>query len=68
MKKIIKLSLVPILASCLLAATAIAQAQAAKHHRQAATACAAQPGTMRALFCPAPAAPAKPAHHRHAKA
>ena len=69
MKKITKLSLVPILASCLLVATAIAPVQAAaKHHRQASTACAANPGTMRALFCPAPAAPGKPAHHRHAKA
>jgi hypothetical protein len=58
MNKVTKVSLVPILASCLLAATAIAPAQAAKHHRQAATACAAKPGT----------APAKPSHHRHAKA
>jgi hypothetical protein len=62
-----QLSLVAILASCFLAATAIGPAQAAKHHRQPATACAAQPGTMGALFCPAPAAPAKPSHHRHAK-
>jgi hypothetical protein len=69
MKKMTKLSLVPILACCLLAATAIAPAQAAaKHHRQAATTCAYQPGTVGALFCPAPAAPAKPSHHRHAKA
>ena len=67
MKKITKLSLVPILASCLLAATAIAPAQAAKHHRMA-TVCVAKPGTIRALFCPASAAPAAPAHHRHAKA
>jgi hypothetical protein len=50
MNKVTKVSLVPILASCLLAATAIAPAQAAKHHRQAATACAAKPGTMGALF------------------
>jgi len=67
--KITKLLLVPILASCLLAVPAIAPVQAAaKHHRQASTACTANPGTMRALFCPAPAAPGKPAHHRHAKA
>jgi len=68
MNKITKLSMVPILTCCLLAATAIAPAQAAKHHRQAATACAYQPGSLGALFCPAPAAPAKPSHHRHAKA
>jgi len=66
MNKITKLSLVPILTCCLLAATAITPAQAAKHHRQASAACAAKPGTMRALMCPA--APAKPSHHRHAKA
>jgi hypothetical protein len=59
MNKVTKVSLVPILASCLLAATAIAPAQAAKHHRQAATACAAKPGTMGALFCPAPRGPRK---------
>jgi hypothetical protein len=63
-----KLSLAAILASCLLTAIAATPAQAAKHHRQAAMACAAQPGTVRALFCPASAASAKPSHHRHAKA
>jgi hypothetical protein len=63
-----KLSLVMILASCLLATMAIGSAQAAMRHHQTAAACAAQPGTMRAFFCPAPAAPAKPLHHRHAKA
>ena len=63
-----KLSLVTILASCLLATMAIGSAQAAMRHHQAASACAAQPGTLRAFFCPAPAAPAKPLHHRHAKA
>jgi hypothetical protein len=62
-----KLSLVATLASCFLASMAIGSAQAAKHHHQAATACSAQPGTVRALFCPAPAAPTKPSHHRHAK-
>jgi hypothetical protein len=61
-----KLSLVAILASCF--CMAIGSAQAAARHHQAAMACAAQPGTMRALFCPAPAAPTKPSHHRHAKA
>jgi len=66
--KITKLSLVPILASYVLVVAAIAPAQAAKHHRQAAAACAYQPGTVGALFCPAPAAPTKPSHHRHAKA
>jgi len=65
MNKITKLSLIPILTCCLLAATAITPAQAAKHHRMA-TVCVAKPGTMRALMCPA--APAKPSHHRHAKA
>jgi hypothetical protein len=68
MNKITKLSLATILASCLLAATAIGSAHSAMRHHQAATACAAQPGTLRAFFCPAPAAPAKPLHHRHAKA
>jgi hypothetical protein len=68
MKTTTKLSLVVILASCLLATMAVGSAQAAKHHRQTATACSAQPGTVGALFCPAPAAPAKPSHHRHAKA
>jgi hypothetical protein len=63
-----KLSLVTVLASCLLATMAIGSAQAAMRHHQAASACAAQPGTLRAFFCPAPAAPAKPLHHRHAKA
>jgi hypothetical protein len=63
-----KLTLVAILASCFLASMAIDSAQAAMRHHQAASACAAQPGTMRALFCPAPAAPSKPLHHRHAKA
>ena len=62
------LSLVAILASCFSASMAIGSAQAAMRHHQAATACAAQPGTVRAFFCPAPAAPAKPSHHRHAKA
>ena len=57
-----KLALAAILASLLLSATVIGPAQAAK---KMATACAAQPGTVRALFCPAPAAPAKPLHHRH---
>jgi hypothetical protein len=63
-----KVSLVTILASCLLATMAIGSAHAAMRHHQAASACAAQPGTLRAFFCPAPAAPAKPLHHRHAKA
>jgi hypothetical protein len=56
-----KVSLVTILASCLLATMAIGPAQAAMRHHQAASACAAQPGTLRAFFCPAPAAPAKSA-------
>jgi len=46
-----KLSLVAILASCF--CMAIGSAQAAARHHQAAMACAAQPGTMRALFYPA---------------
>jgi len=66
MKTIVNLSQVAILAFCVLATVAIGSAQAAKHHRMA-TACAAQPGTVAALFCPAAAAPAKPSHHRHAK-
>jgi hypothetical protein len=36
------------------------------HHSPAR--CIAQPGSIDALYCPAPAAPTKPSHHRHAKA
>ena len=58
-----KLSLVAILASCFCMAIGSPGRGASSP-----SACAAQPGTMRALFCPAPAALTKPSHHRHAKA
>jgi hypothetical protein len=47
-----------ILAMPLLAVTGIHNPQVGHHHGH----CMAEPGTYRALYCPAPAAPS---HHRH---
>ena len=49
-----------ILAVPWLAATGIHNPPVTHHDR-----CIAEPGTVNALYCPAPAAPAH--HHRHAK-
>jgi hypothetical protein len=49
-----------ILGLSLLAATGIYNPQVMHHGR-----CIAEPGTVAALYCPAPAAPAAPSHHRH---
>jgi hypothetical protein len=47
----------------LLAATGIYNPQVMHHNR-----CIAEPGTINALYCPAPAlAPAAPPHHPHHK-
>jgi hypothetical protein len=64
MKTTTKLSLVAIFAVGLLATMGIGAAQAAKH-QPPATACAAQPGDLDALFCAPP--PAAPPHHPHGK-
>ena len=49
-----------ILAVPWLAATGIYNPQVVDHHGR----CIAEPGTFKALYCPAPASPAAPAHHR----
>jgi hypothetical protein len=51
------------LALPILAATGIYNPQVVDRHGH----CLAEPGTVAALYCPAPAAPAAPPHHRHAK-
>jgi hypothetical protein len=50
-----------ILAAPWLAATGIYNPQVVDHHGR----CIAEPGTFKALYCPAPASPAAPAHKRH---
>jgi hypothetical protein len=65
MKTTTKLSLVAIFAVGFLATMGTGAAQAAKHQGHPATACAAAPGDIDALFC-APA-PAAPPHHPHGK-
>jgi hypothetical protein len=50
-----------ILAMPLLSVTGVHNPQVSHHHGH----CMAEPGTYRALYCPAPAAPAH--HPRHAK-
>src|SRR5262245_36593544 len=52
------------LAMPILAATGLYNPQVVDRHHH----CMADPGSIQALYCPAPATPAAPAHHtRHAK-
>jgi hypothetical protein len=52
------------LAMPILAATGLYNPQVVDRHHH----CVAEAGSIQALYCPAPAAPAAPAHHpRHAK-